>query len=108
MRQNLALRGVRLAIFRKDAVLPGGKLSKLFICKPLILVIYSLISRFDVQGSNLSFAPETRKKPNYAAHSHTSRSRLQNERRHAEKQSKELCSPRQNTKKVRIECARIV
>ena len=39
-------------------------------------------------GQISTVAPKTRKNTNYAAHSHSSRSRLQNERRHAETKAK--------------------
>ena len=42
------------------------------------------------------FAPETRKNPNEAAHSDALRSRLQNERRHAQIKAKNLLGAKRN------------
>ena len=64
-------------------------LSKFFIFETLFRA-FGEFPDFDRSspGHISTFAPETRKNPNYAAHSHTSRSRLRNERRHAEIKAK--------------------
>ena len=70
-------------------------LNKLFT-KPVMSPFDPLISRFDPcsAGKNSDFAPETHGKPNKAAHSHTSPSRLQNERPHAEQIAKNAWQPK--------------
>ena len=72
--------------------------SKSFNRKTLKSAFDPGISRFDpCSRQQISvFAPETRKKPNEAAHSHVSRSRLQNERRHAQIKAKNLSVPKRN------------
>ena len=60
-------------------------LSKFFIFETLFRA-FGEFPDFDRSspGHISTFAPETRKNPNYAAHSHTSQSLLRNERHHAE------------------------
>ena len=63
---------------------------EMFIVKTRDSAFDPLIVRFDPcsRGQKSTCAPETLPKPNKAAYSHTSRSRLQNERLHAEKDAK--------------------
>jgi len=76
---------------------------KIWVCKSFNLKTrYSVfdprISRFDPCSRNQisEIAPETRKKSNKAAHSHVSRSRLQNEGRHAQIKAKNLSGAKRN------------